>query len=210
MNGELDGGLGQFNRSMESNGKMVGPNMLANVASLQPMARGNLMGSPLGNEGANMMPYLSMQEAFTPDMGTKGTSKYSRGGLAYADGGMPPPQGGAMEQGMPPGMGAAGGEGADPQLVQMVEQIFAENMQNPEMIAQKLVEFVMQQIEGMLTPEQKEQLRSPEGQQVVMQYLQQMMDQMGGLGQMAAGQEGGAAPPPQVGGLGQQMGGPMG
>ena len=210
------GGLGQATQSMTDS---PATNPLVNPASMQPGAMANMMGSPLSNGGANMMPYMQMQEAFTPKPLQGGTSSpqtqnYNYGGLvSFADGGMPmPPQGGAPQDpsaGMPPQGGAPEGglagqaEQIDPELKAKVEQIFSENMQDPQRLSQMLLQLVEEEeIKKVVSPEQMKQLHSPEGQQMLQQIVEQMMAQMqegggeggGALGQMAGGGGGGGAP----------------
>lgn len=232
------GGLGQMANSLTDS---PATNPLVNPSSMQPSAMSNMMGSPLANGGANMGPYLQMQEAFTPkplQQGTSSPSTYNTGGLvSFADGGMPPPPqeaapgGGGLPPpdpaaggGMPPqapqapqgpqgGLAQAGGGdpgqggGPDPQLVAQIEQIFSQNVQDPKKIADELLKLVMHEIEKVISPQEREHLHSPQGQQELQQIVQQLMESMkGGLGQMAGGggSEGGApapgGPPPAPGG----------
>jgi hypothetical protein len=224
----MDNVLGQPGALGKAPGDMTqapATNPLVNPASMQPGAMANLMGSPLSNGGSNMMPYMQMQEAFTPkplqsSSGLSSSPGYNQGGLIhFADGGMPmPPQAGAP---MPPEGGAlaqqAGAQdqaaGPDPQLVQEIEQVFQQNMQNPQMLAQELLKIVMREIKKVVSPEELKHLQTPQGQQELQQIVQQLMQSMkGGLGQMAGGDQGGggggppsppeSAPPP-TGGLAQ-------
>jgi hypothetical protein len=138
-----------------------------------------------------------MQEAFTPKpLQSSGASSqnYHTGGLvSFADGGMP--------SGAPPdqpqsGLPQPGGEESpqnDPKIMQEVQQIFEQNMQDPKMIGQLLLELVKREISKVLSPEQKKMLQTPEGEQMLHEYVQQMMEQMqgasggGALNQMAGG-----------------------
>ena len=224
----MQGGLGQFGQSMAGESLMNAPatNPLVSNASMAPQAMGNMMGSPLGNEGANMNPYMQMQQAFMPQEQPNSAKTFAGGGLvSFAGGGMPeapampagdPMAGAAPQGGLPQPEGApapegGGEEGVDPELKARVEQIFSENMQNPEMISKLLLQLVEEEIQKVVSPEEMEQLHTPEGQQMLQQIVEQIMSQMqsggegGALGQMAQG--GGApegAPPegaPPGGGL---------
>ena len=210
------GALGQQKNAMTGG---PGGNPLVSPSSMQPAAMSNMMGSPLGNEGANMNPYLSMQQTFTPEPLQTGSSRaptYNMGGLVrFAEGGMPqdpmagggapPPEMGAAPQGgLPPPEGQEGD--IDPNLKAQVEQIFTDNLQDPRKIADLLLQLVEGEIKKVVSPEQLEQLHSPEGQQMLKQIVEQMMQQMqgggegaeGALGQMAGGggEAAGAGAPP--------------
>ena len=204
----MDNVLGQPGGLGKSSGDMTqapATNPLINPASMQPGAMSNLMGSPLSNGGANMMPYMQMQEAFTPkplqsSSGSSSSPGYNQGGLvSFAEGGMPlPPEQSAPP--MPQQSGAlaeqAGAQdqpgGPDPQLVQEIEQVFSQNMQNPQALAQELLKIVMREIKKVVSPEELKHLQTPEGQQELQQIVQQLMQSMkGGLGQMAGGEQGG-------------------
>jgi hypothetical protein len=222
----MEGGLGTFSRTMAGEPAMNAPatNPLVNPASMQPQAMSNLMGSPLQNGGANMMPYMQMQQAFMPkEQAGQASQSYNQGGLVcLADGGMAPP-----EQAMPPEQGAggpppqmpggAGGEqaGGNPELIAEVEQIFQQFMQDPKALADALLELVKREISKSVSPEQMQQLQTPEGQAELKQIVEQLMSQMkGGLGGMAGGGgeggEGGGMPPPTGAPAGPPPGAPQG
>lgn len=170
-----------------------------NPSSMSPVAMSNMMGNPMANSGANMGNYGMLQEHMFPQSSTGG---FNTGGLVrFAEGGMPQdPMAGAM----PPegGLAGQGQEGGDPQMQAMVEQIFAENLDSPEAIADALLQVVMEKIKESVSPEQMAQLQTPEGQEMLKAEIEEVMSQMGAgggeqqgaLGQMqeqAAGPGGG-------------------
>lgn len=216
----MDGALNRMNQQGQDAGFAPPTNSpLVNPGSVSPTTMNTMMGSPLANSGANIMPYLSMQQAFTPKPLQGGSqASYARGGLVgFADGGMPmPDQGGApmpQEGGAPPQGGLpspdGGGEGdIDPSILQKVEQIFSENIQNPRAIADALLQLVMKEIRASVSPEQMKEIQTPEGQAMLKKELEKLMAQMqGGLGGQAQGGGGASPPAGGGGGLGALAGG---
>lgn len=100
--------------------------------------------------------------------------------------------------GLPPLSSFTGGPGAMPQMPDMMNnpmfaQMMSQMMANPQML-----DMVIQsnpQLAGLITPEMRAQMASPEFQQLVsnpqmlqqMMQMQQMMGGMGGMGGMGAG-----------------------
>jgi hypothetical protein len=185
---------------------------LASVASMQPQAMTNMMGNPGGNAGANMMPYLNMQNAMAPQQKQQGQTQatYRQGGhVMMAMGGNPEeemmaqqggPQGGlAQAGGMPPPeedeMASEEGGG---ELMELAEEMKQEGLQlvyvTPE-ILQAMVKLLGEPDEN-----------PPSGLPMFtsLEQIQQMMAQRKAQGGGGAPQGGGGAPmgggmPPQMG-----------
>lgn len=212
------GGMGSMSDALTSGKPMSGNNVppYVNPTSMSPVAMSNFMGSPLANAGANMGHYGQAQQAMFPNMEQNSMMPtYARGGLtAYAEGGMPPPEDPMAGGEAPPQLGEAKNEwqgDPSPEIMQKVEQIFTENMENPEQLAQMLLQLVQEELKKALSPEELEQLHTPEGEAMLQEMIQQIMQQMGAggggaLGELAqtaqggGGAEGGA--PPMAGGGG--------
>ena len=180
-----------------------------NPASMPAQALANLSGNPLGNAGANLGHYQAISEHLTPDENKTMATGFARGGLAtFADGGMPDPNSGAAMGGGDPSAGTGGEQGgADPRLMQLVQQIFEQNIHDPQALAQQLLKLVETEIAKVVSPQERAFLKTPAGEHQMQQIIAQLMSQMqsGPLAQMMNGGAGadpnaaGAPPPPTQG-----------
>ena len=138
MNDVIGGPLSGLQQASGAGGMQIQPNPMMNPMSASPMALNNYMGTPMGNGGANMVPYQTMQQSFMPDPKTGALNSFKCGGVVgYAPGGMAgappgappgpggPPPGAPMppQGGLPPPGGGAPGGGQMQALAQKLSEL---------------------------------------------------------------------------------------